>query len=161
MSRSLLELLSLSKDDEKESFIFIVSRRRTEVSHRTRTRRRVGWWWPTRKRPTAEEDLPSALAPARGGEFPSGPRVPAKGVVARAEVPTRRRRQGGPPLPEVRRQPLSLSLVVHEARGAARARVRNRPALEERKPRFCLPCGFRQCLAEVRGMLLTLVSCRR
>ena len=114
------------------------------VSHRTR--RREGNGGQRRKRPTAEEeDLPSAPAPLRkGGEFPRDRR---RGVVARAEgcqpVDDRATSGGGT-------TPASRGSGGPRCCACARAKP-TRPWKKERSRRFCLPCGFRQCLAEVRG----------
>ena len=158
-SRSLL-LSSCSPSErmmkrEFHLYLYNIDGGRTMVSHRTR--RREGNGGQRRKRPTAEEeDLPSASAPLRkGGEFPRDPRYRRRGVVARAAGSTT-----GPPLAEVRRQPL----VVPETRGAARARVRNRPGLGRKKEAGGFAClaGFGSALPRCAGPASHLgVSCRR
>ena len=150
-SRSLL-LSSCSPSErmmkrEFHLYLYNIDGGRTMVSHRTR--RREGNGGQRRKRPTAEEeDLPSASAPLRkGGEFPRDPRYRRRGVVARAagcQPVDDRATSGGGTTP--------ASRGSGDPRCCACARAKpTRPWKKERSRRFCLPCGFRQCLAEVRG----------
>ena len=148
-SRSLL-LSSCSPSErmmkrEFHLYLYNTDGGRTMVSHRTR--RREGNGGQRRKRPMAEEeDLPSAPAPLRrgGGRVPSGPAVPAKGRGGEGSGVDDRATSGGGTTP--------ASRGSGDPRCCACARAKpTRPWKKERSRRFCLPCGFRQCLAEVRG----------
>ena len=162
-SRSLL-LSSCSPSErmmkrEFHLYLYNIDGGRTMVSHRTR--RREGNGGQRRKRPTAEEeDLPSASAPLRkGGASSLVTRGTGEGAWWRGQRGANPSTTG-PPLAEVRRQ----LLVVPEARGAARARVRNRPGLGRKKEAGGFAClaGFGSALPRCAGPASHLgVSCRR